>query len=962
MTLSATALGPLVTTLVGMTMTIAMSSSEALAQQNVLVVHSYHPELSWTVNLKTGIDQEFKSSGQDVRIFHEFLDAKRYPALEHRQAFLEYLDEKYQDTAIELIMVSDDPGLMAILDVREAYFLDLPVVFMGVNHARPDLFKVPMMSGVFEHHSVTETALEALRQTEAETLIIINDTTETGEANLERIQHIRQAPNAPENIIVLDDVVPDDIELRFKSFSEQWPVLLMGQLRNEHQAGALINFGDGSQLLRSRLPNPIYSHSELHLNNGVVGGKVLNGEHHARQAVDIALRVLRGESIEQIEPILQSETLWMFDAQELNRFNIAFDALPEGSTLFNEDHSFYQTYRNLLWLIAGGFVASAAIIVLMAEVLRRRTIEEKMLRENEQRYRDLAKAGADIFWELDSDLCFSHLSGDTPFFSELGPQQLLGKRLQDVLKDMPDLDFDLDRFTDLVMARQPIDNFIFRVHETDRAIRIFKINGRPIFDKTDRFLGYRGIQREITEEYNLTQTIAYQATYDSLTGLINRNEFDMRLQEAVNRARNYQTEAILCYLDLDQFKIVNDTAGHLVGDQLLAELARLLKQSIRAADGLGRLGGDEFGLLLEGCSLKQGQIICESLVDKIQNYRFKWQGRQFNVGVSIGIVPILPDSSNATELLSRADLACYKAKDLGRGRIYIADHNDAELEMRQTQMARIANVSQAIEENRFYLVQQPILPLLGFHQDYHHAEILLRLTDEAGQIVSPGQFIPIAERYGMISLIDRWVVETIVRDYELYYPEQDTMVSINLSGASLSDDRFIEFVLELIQQSPLSPDRICFEITETSAISHLDQATVFIKAMKDIGVKFALDDFGSGVSSFGYLRSLPVDYLKIDGALVRNIVEEKCDRTIVDLINQVAHMLGMHTIAEFVENEAILRQLRLLEVDYAQGYTIGKPAPLAATKMPNINYQSVVRPHFQTPLLEQALRTNLQRT
>ncbi|MEM9218866.1 MAG: EAL domain-containing protein [Cyanobacteria bacterium P01_F01_bin.150] len=442
-------------------------------------------------------------------------------------------------------------------------------------------------------------------------------------------------------------------------------------------------------------------------------------------------------------------------------------------------------------------------------------------------------------------------------------------------------------------------------------------------DRNGTFRGYRGILREITAEYQLSETIAYQATYDSLTGLINRNEFDKRLQESVRRSQRHGTRSALCYLDLDQFKIVNDTVGHLVGDQLLAEVARLLKQCIRPSDDLGRLGGDEFGLILKDTSIEDGSQICERLIQNVRHYRFTWQDRQFNVGITIGMVPILPTTLNPIEVLSRADLACYRSKDLGRGRIYVADANDAELEMRQSQMARIANISQVLEENRFFLVQQPIQALRGT-EEQPHAEILLRLYDEEGHVISPGQFIPIAERYGLISLIDRWVVETVVENYNTFFGETHMLVSVNLSGTSLSDDRFIDFVESLIRQAHIDPHYICFEITETVAISHLAQAKVFIRAMKELGVKFALDDFGSGVSSFGYLRSLPVDYLKIDGGLVRNIVHERCDRAIVDLVNQVAHMMNMRTIAEFVEDDKTIEQLKQLNVDYAQGYAIGK--------------------------------------
>ncbi len=568
-------------------------------------------------------------------------------------------------------------------------------------------------------------------------------------------------------------------------------------------------------------------------------------------------------------------------------------------------------------------VASLFICVLIIEVVRCRQVQTQLLRENEKRSHDLAHLGADLFWELDKDLKFSYLSGD---FHYLQREELADKTPSQTLVNHSNLEADWDYFQEQLTQHQPLANFMLRWQTSDTTLRIFKLNAHPLFDKHNRFQGYRGVQREVTEEYNLTQTIAYQATYDPLTGLINRNEFDTRLRQAIKRVRERGVQSVLGYLDLDQFKIVNDTAGHLIGDQLLTDLAQLLQQNIRSSDSLGRLGGDEFGLLLEGCSLEQGQKLSQNLVDKISGYQFMWRGRQFQVGVSIGLVPISGDASNVIELLSRADLACYKAKDLGRGRVYLADQNDTELDRQHLELVHIANIPQAIEENRFYLMEQPIISLLD--DTYSHVEILLRLTDEYGNVVHPNLFIPMAERYGMIGLIDRWVVTTVLTNYHRYYPEAKTMVAINLSGSSLSDERFTEFVTQLLKQSAMPADRLCFEITETTTISQLDQAIKFIATLKQLGVSFALDDFGSGVSSFGYLRQLPVNYLKIDGDLIRNIEDEDYIHTIVDMVNQVATMMGMKTIAEFVENDVILARLRALNVGYGQGYGIARPKPL----------------------------------
>ena len=628
-------------------------------------------------------------------------------------------------------------------------------------------------------------------------------------------------------------------------------------------------------------------------------------------------------------PVFESKNNWIADSQAFIGINPRPESFSSIGVVLAAIDSLNTQYEVPSWGLIVISLSNFLIMLLLIMALQRCSAAVATFRASEQRYKDLAEAGADIFWEIDVEFRLTHLSDTSSDQLSRPLQKFLGKPYQEILLRFPNIKFDGANFESLVTARQQIKDFVFQLKESNGQIRSFKLNGRPIFDQHQNFTGYRGIQHEVTDEYNLVQNLSYQTAHDSLTGLINRNEFNTRLQNTVIRARQFGNNSVLCYLDLDQFKIVNDTAGHLVGDQLLSDIADLLKQSIRSDDHLGRLGGDEFGLIIENCSLDKGKQVCQRLIDKVHEYRFNWQGRQFDVGVSIGMVPITPENAVTTELLSRADLACYKAKDLGRGRICISTCNDFELETRQTQMSRIANISQAIEENRLFLMQQPI-QAISQPGNYAHIEILLRMKDEEGHMISPGQFIPIAERYGMIELVDRWVVERVVSQYNRLFPQSKPIVSINLSGASLSDDRFLEFVLRLIRKSNLTPECLCFEITETAAISHLEQVQTFIKELKAIGVKFALDDFGSGLSSFGYLRNLPVDYLKIDGGLVRHINDEEYDRSIVEMINQVAHMMQMHTIAEFVEDDAILNHLKILGVDYAQGYWIGKPIPVIA--------------------------------
>lgn len=921
-------------TLLGLLLPLGIGIEAAHAEKNVLIIHSYHPALSWTDALKRGIEQEFGKSEEEVQLFHEFLDAKRFPNLDHQQKFLAAIQTKYQKMDLDLVMVSDDPGLGIVLKHRETYFPQHPIVFLGINKVQPELLEQPSMTGVFETHDRLATAQEALSQMNSEGIIILADSSETGRAESSRASKILGIPNPPQELVVLEDLTATTLKQRIQAYPAHWPILLWGQLREETPQGSLIDFQATTRMMRATVPNPLYSSSSTHIGHGVVGGKVLDGEQHAKEAVELANQILEGRSPELLPPITKSKNTWFFDAQELKRFSIATADLPTGSQLINQQNSFYDQYRHWVWLTVAAFAATLLIIGLLIEVIRRRAIAAQILEENQTRYKDLAEAGANVFWELDAQMRFTYISGDPEGLHGLKPDDFLGQTPQALLAHHRNIEFDWVDFSNHIQDQAILDNFHFRLKEGNQNLRIFKLNGKPIFESGE-FIGYRGIKREITEEFQLAENLAYQATYDTLTGLVNRQTFDQTLQQTVYRVQNKGLQAVLCYLDLDQFKIVNDTAGHLVGDRLLAEIAQVLQQSIRASDILGRLGGDEFGLILEGCSITQAQAICQTLTQKVRDYRFCWAKRQFRVGVSIGLVPIETEGCDAVDMLSHADLACYRAKDLGRGRAYVAEPGDMTLASQKTQMGHLANLTQALEENRFFLMQQPIVSL-SHPSKAPHFEVLLRLLDENGSTISPGLFIPEAERYGLITQIDWWVLQTSLKALSQLNLPSNSLISINLSGASLSNANFLQDVIRLIRETAeekafsqfFSPQCICFEITETAAIAHLDRVKVFIHDLKALGVRFALDDFGSGVSSFGYLRELPVDFLKIDGSLVKNMHHNATDRAIVALINDLAHMMSIQTIAEFVENDGIRQCLSDIGIDYGQGYGIGRPTPL----------------------------------
>ncbi len=448
----------------------------------------------------------------------------------------------------------------------------------------------------------------------------------------------------------------------------------------------------------------------------------------------------------------------------------------------------------------------------------------------------------------------------------------------------------------------------------------------PIRDGKGNVTGGVLVFHDVSESRELNRRLSYHASHDLLTGLVNRREFEERLARALKSARARETSYALLYLDLDQFKIVNDSCGHSAGDALLGQLGALLKSKIRWRDTLARLGGDEFGVLLESCSLDEAMQTAETLRITICDFKFMWDERAFRLGVSVGVVPITADNEDVAALLSAADSACAAAKEAGRNRIHSFQENDIDLMRRRREMQWAARINNALEENRFELFRQTIQPLQKNEEGAHY-EILLRMRDESGGIISPGLFIEAAERYGITPNIDRWVIRSAFRWLVSEADERERLklCSINLSGQSLGDEKFLPFVIDQFQMSGLDATKICFEITETAAIASYSQANRFINALKELGCKFALDDFGTGLSSFGYLKHFPVDYLKIDGSFVKEILHDPIDREMVRSINEIGHLTGKQTIAEFAENEEIITMLRGMGIDYAQGYGVSEP-------------------------------------
>ncbi len=437
------------------------------------------------------------------------------------------------------------------------------------------------------------------------------------------------------------------------------------------------------------------------------------------------------------------------------------------------------------------------------------------------------------------------------------------------------------------------------------------------------------LRNKVLKIETMAGEMSYQASHDMLTGLINRREFDTRLKQAITDVKYNKRNHVLCYMDLDEFKIVNDTCGHVAGDALLHDLAKRLEGEIRNTDTLARLGGDEFGLLLPLCKIEKAYEIADEIRERIKTFHFIWDGKVFDVGVSIGLVEINENIGSLTDALKAADSACYVAKESGKNRIHVYQEDDIKLNQRLGHMHSAQAVQKALADDRFILYAQEIK---ANHENKikWHGEFLIRMLGDDNKIILPNEFILSAERYHLMVDVDKWVINNaclFIKKLEEKY-DNNVLCSINLSGQSICDKHFLEYVVNKLDESNISPSSICFEITETAAVTNFYYAERLLKILKGMGCSFSLDDFGSGLSSFGYLKKLNVDYLKIDGSFVKSMLDDKKDYALVKSINQIGKELGIKTIAEFVENEALHKELIKMDVDFLQGYDIAMPVPL----------------------------------
>ncbi len=573
--------------------------------------------------------------------------------------------------------------------------------------------------------------------------------------------------------------------------------------------------------------------------------------------------------------------------------------------------------------------AGEGYVVGHAHDVTDRVKAERGLRQSEQRFRDFAETAADFFWEQDANLRFTYVSKRSFGVMGISWRDLIGASWDELLSVHGNPDGTWQQDLRGMATHAPLDDVELKWTRPDGEARVMRLGGRPVYDEFGTFSGYRGVSRDVTQSHQLTEQIAYQASHDDLTGLLNRRAFETRVQAAVTTAKERGSQHAVCYMDLDQFKLVNDTAGHSAGDELLRSLVEFLQHLVRRGDTLARLGGDEFGLLLENCTHSNAVELAQSIVDCVRRFRFAWKDQNFTIGISVGVALIRADTESAVQVMSQGDVACYTAKDMGRNRIHIYDATGSEPARLHQELFQAADLREALAEDRFEIHAQPMYYLGEEEKSLHHYELLIRLVDNSGNLVLPGKFLPAAERYGMMSAVDRWVVKYTCRTFgSKFQLPPDVGLSLNLSRSSLLDESLIDEIIQEINQSPLPGKQICFDISESTVSLNLNETLRMIEKLKTTGCEVALDDFGSGLSSFAYLKSLPVEYLKIDGAFIQDMASDSIDRSMITMINDVGHMIGTQTVAKSVETEENMVALRKLGIDFVQGYYFGRPAPV----------------------------------
>ena len=889
---------------------------DATEQPESLVVLELEHELATTREHLQTVVEELETSNEELQSLNEELQSSN-EELQSTNEELQTSNEELQSTNEELLTVNDE------LNVKSR---ELEILTNDLQNIQ-DSIDFPLI--------VVDLNLRVTRFVPATDQVVPLKNLHVGEVitGLPWYDEIPKLRQSIENAIKTRRSIAQETRIRNRFYQLRITPFTM---KDGEVAGALLLFPETTELLEVKQS---LQQSEGRLKNiidnivdGVVTisdrGKILSFSKAAQDIFGYSSKQVIGKNVS----ILMSEP----DAEKHSTYLQNY--LETGnSTAIGKQREVVAKHRDgttfPIELSVNEMKEDDKIVFtgLIRDITRRKKMEEALYQEKERALVTLHSI-ADGVITTDREGLVEYVNGAaeglTGWSNEEANNQPIGKifKIIDEYTREPKIN-SVQKVLDKQQVIHPISSSVLR--NKDGHEFAIEHSAAPIFNSKGELDGIIMVLRDITEKHQILKQMAWQARHDPLTGLINRREMENRIESAITSAKSFSREHALLYIDLDQFKVVNDTCGHQAGDELLRQISSHLSANIRHRDALSRLGGDEFGLLLENCSISQAQQIAESIKDNIEEYRFVWDGSVFKIGASIGVVGINSECTDMTQVMCDADTACYDAKESGRNRIKLHLPNDDGIVRQRRDMQWVTDINKVLDENRFTLYFQRINPLV--EQGDPHWEVLLRMLDtDNNEITLPGVFLPAAERYGLMLNIDRWVLRTalsILKKVPEAAQNSTPRVSINLSGNSIGDEKFLTYVTDQFTTFSVSPSQVCFEITETAAIANFARAKEFINTMKKLGCSFALDDFGSGMSSFGYLKNLDVDYIKIDGSFVKNINRDVVDLAMVESINRIGHLMGIETVAEFAENDEIINKLRMIGVGYAQGNGIQRPIP-----------------------------------
>jgi diguanylate cyclase (GGDEF)-like protein/PAS domain S-box-containing protein len=893
--------------------------------RNVLVLHSSHRGYGWTDSIMEGIEIAMEAAPENIELWVEYLDASRLRSDSFARQLSTFYQRKYGQLKFDVIITSDRKALEFLLDNRQAIAPGVPVVFSTVSNLGGNLAdQHPNVVGVSESGDFVSTLdLAFTLHPNIEHIVFISP----GIRSRHLIEFMVADYRAELPLSIWHYETLAEIEHALSLLPKNAVLVPVGEPVTV--GGAALPMNKFVAWMAERTDAPIYTVWDFALGHGIVGGYLVNGLTQGETVAEIALKILRGEDMGEIPTTRKSPSRYMFDYEQLRRFRVNEDLLPADRVIVNMPTTLYGEYKRAVWLALAIFaVLSMAILALGINVERRKRAE-RSLRSNQQRFRDFAESAADWFWETDSEMRFTYISRRSQEVLGVTADEILGSTIEEVYGDETDQD---DAPAQAVSEESADRSFQMQSfwRRPDGVRRVISTAGKPIQDASGHFCGFRGTSRDISDSYSLTEELGYQASHDALTNLLNRRAFEQRLQTLLSRIKEHPGEHALCYLDLDQFKVVNDTCGHVAGDELLRRLAERLQAQVRKRDTVARLGGDEFGVLLEDCPPEKAWQLVSKLHECINEFQFIWNEQSFHVGASIGLVPISSSETTLDELLAAADRACYVAKDEGRNRIHLYRSDDVAVATRHGEIRWVSRIQRALEENRLVICLQPIKPVKPNASMGESYEILVRLIDEKGSLVPPSAFLPAAERYNLATVLDKRIFDEGLRYFTADGSrlERLSTVFINLSSQTFGDRSFLDHVLERTDFYNMPPEKLCFEISERTAISRLEDAKEFVDELRSTGCRFALDDFGRGACSFRHLKELRVDFVKIDGSFIKNMVNDPMDLVMVRSINEIARLSNAATIAEYVESAEILAKVEELGIDFAQGYAIGRPMPI----------------------------------